>query len=44
MEETVRYARGGKEKKKGKAEVWAWLGQELQQGRSMDNEAGRESA
>ena len=44
MEDTVGYARGGKEEQEEKAEVWAWLGQELQQGRSMDNEAGRESA
>ena len=44
MEDTVGYARGGKEEHEKKAEVWAWLGQELQQGRSIDKEAGRESA
>ena len=44
MEDTVGYARGGKEEQEEKAEVWAWLGQELQQARSMDKEVGCESA
>ena len=30
MEDTVGYARGGNEEQEEKAEVWAWLGQELQ--------------
>ena len=44
MEDTVGYARGGKEEQEKKAEMWAWLGQELQQARSMDKEVGCESA
>ena len=44
VEDTIGYARGGKEEQEENAEVRAWLGQALQQGRSLDNEAGRQSA